>query len=109
MRAPGIMRAGMVSAIGVMIVLVMVTVVPVLLVMIACIAGRGLMRVMAPRRGVCACGNRLEQPELRRRDSRAQHALGADRSVIDRQTAQRRPQCIERQAEVEQRTEDHVP
>src|SRR5688500_12651028 len=64
MRAPGIMRAGMVSAIGVMIVLVMVTVVRVLLVMNTCIAGRGLMRVMAPRRGVCACGNRLEQPEL---------------------------------------------
>lgn len=46
--------------------------------------------------------------ELRRGDARPLHTLGPDCIMIDGQTAQRRPDVIERNACVDQRADDHV-
>ena len=48
------------------------------------------------------------RPELGRRHARAQHPLGRDRAVLDGQAAERGAQPVERQADVEQRPEEHV-
>jgi len=54
------------------------------------------------------CQRRLVQLELRRRHTRPQDAVGRYRSIFDGQTAERNAQTVERQAEIEQRPEEHV-
>ena len=46
--------------------------------------------------------------ELRRRDARTRHALGPDCRRIDGEAAEGAAQILERQAEVEQGTQNHV-
>ena len=46
--------------------------------------------------------------ELRRRHAGPQHALRRHAAVLDRKTAEGRAQVVERQPEVEQRTDHHV-
>ena len=46
--------------------------------------------------------------KLRRRDARAQHALGRDAAVVDRQASERAAERLEREPEIEQRAEHHV-
>jgi hypothetical protein len=48
-------------------------------------------------------------PELGRRYSGAQHALGGDAADLQREAPQRQAELLERQADIEQRTKHHVP
>ena len=59
--------------------------------------------------------SRLDRPirrsisaELGCRHAGAKHPLGGNVAVVDRQAAERRPQGVERQPEIEQRAEHHV-
>ena len=51
---------------------------------------------------------RFLEPELRRRHAGAQHTVGRHGAVLERQTAERRAQTIDRQTQIEQRPEEHV-
>ena len=66
------------------------------------------MRAMALRRGVARAGTGSTQrnfvAETPARSTRSALIV----AVIDRQAAERRPQRLERQAEIEQRAEHHV-
>jgi hypothetical protein len=44
----------------------------------------------------------------RRRDARAQHALGGNAAVLDIEASERGAERLERKAEIEQSAEDHV-
>ena len=44
----------------------------------------------------------------RRRDARAQHALGGNAAVLDIEASERGAERLEREAEIEQSAEDHV-
>ena len=64
------------------------------------------MPVACPR--AAGSSRRSRAAELRRRHARAGHPLGRDVAVLDRQAAERPAQRVDRQAEIEQRAEDHV-
>src|SRR5437879_2998925 len=57
---------------------------------------------------MCMPGVLAADVELRRADACALHALGPDRFVIDRKTAERRADLLERHTRVDQRADDHV-
>ena len=51
---------------------------------------------------------RFLNPELRRRHSGTEHAVGGHGAVLYRQAAERRAQAVDRQPQIEQRPEEHV-
>jgi hypothetical protein len=58
--------------------------------------------------GVGRWDGRLVHAELRRRHAGPQHPVCRDRAVVDGQAAERPSEHVERQAEIQQRPEDHV-
>ena len=66
-----------------------------------------VVRVVTGRRGI---RRRLfDETELRCRHAGPQDAIGRDVAVFDRQAAKRTLQGFHRQAEIDQRAQDHVP
>jgi hypothetical protein len=86
------------------IVLVLVIVLAMLLVL----ASRRNRRLVVRQSGTGGLRGGFDQTELSGRDAGAEHALGGDGSVVDRQTAERLAQRRDRQPEIEQGAEDHV-
>jgi hypothetical protein len=58
---------------------------------------------------VSVCGCRLLKPELGRRHTGPEHTLGRDGFRVQRETSQSAAQLRQRQPDVEQRAEHHVP
>ena len=68
-------------------------------------AGVAVVRVIIVCMATCLAGDM----EFRGRDARTRHALGPDCRRIDGETAEGAAEILERQAEVEQGTQNHVP
>ena len=58
---------------------------------------------------VTVCRRRLLKPELGRGHTGPEHTLGRDGFHVQRQTPESAPQLRQRQPDIEQRAEHHVP